>query len=264
MSSTTRQSMASAEIALGKIKGFKLDFSRELFAAADALHGSSQLRGALSDPSADIKRRQQLTEQVFSTLSKEVKGLINTLVAMRWSRPRDLATAVEQLGVISIAQQGSATQLIELGEELFSIQRLIETDGELELALSSSSAAASDKQALIEKLVSGKVSAEALLLANQAVAFSTSTSFSELLDEYAKHLARYAERKVATVSVARALTADQLSRLHKALAKAFDTELNLNVEIDEDVIGGIRVQVAGEVIDATVATKLNQARLQLS
>lgn len=256
--------MASAELALGKLKGFNLEFSRELFAAADALHSSSQLRGALSDPSAAITRRQQLTEQVFSTLSKEAKGLVGTMVAMRWSRPRDLATAVEQLGVISIAQQGSVNQLIELGEELFSIQRLVETDGELELALSSSSAASEDKQALISKLVSGKVSAEALLLASQAVAFATSTSFSELLDEYAKHLARYAERKVATVSVARALTADQLSRLHKALAKAFDSELNLNVEIDENVIGGIRVQVAGEVIDATVASKLNQARLQLS
>lgn len=264
MSSTTRQSMASAETALGQIKSVNLDFSRELFAAADALHGSSQLRGALSDPSADIARRQQLTEQVFAFLSKDVRGLLNQMVAMRWSRPRDLALAVEQLGVVSIAQQGSANQLMKLGEELYAMQRLVETDGDLELALSSSAAAMTDKQALVAKLFTGKVSEEAMLLASQAVANSSATSFTELLEAYAKHLARYAQRKVATVSVAKPLTDDQLKRLHQALAKAFDTELNINVEIDKDVIGGIRVQVAGEVIDATVATKLNQARLQLS
>ena len=57
---------------------------------------------------------------------------------------------------------------------------------------------------------------------------------------------------------------EQLERLGKALAKAFGRELQLNVEVDEEVIGGVHVTVNGEVIDGTVLTKLVNARLQLS
>ena len=38
----------------------------------------------------------------------------------------------------------------------------------------------------------------------------------------------------------------------------------LNVELDASVIGGVHIAVAGEVIDATLLTKLSNARLQLS
>jgi F-type H+-transporting ATPase subunit delta len=55
-----------------------------------------------------------------------------------------------------------------------------------------------------------------------------------------------------------------LTRLGNALAKAFGRELQLNVEVDEEVIGGVHVTVNGEVIDGTVLTKLVNARLQLS
>ena len=53
-------------------------------------------------------------------------------------------------------------------------------------------------------------------------------------------------------------------RLEKALAKTYGQELNLNVEIDPSVIGGVKVQVSGEIIDGSVATRLNQARMQLA
>jgi F-type H+-transporting ATPase subunit delta len=98
----------------------------------------------------------------------------------------------------------------------------------------------------------------------QAVNFAHKTSFSQLLRNYGEVLAEQANRKTATVSVARPLSEKQLQELQGKLSKAFDSELIINQEVDESIIGGMRIQVAGEVIDATVASKLNNARLQLS
>jgi F-type H+-transporting ATPase subunit delta len=52
--------------------------------------------------------------------------------------------------------------------------------------------------------------------------------------------------------------------LTKALSKGFGRDLQVNVEIDPEVIGGVHVTVNGEVIDGTVLTKLVNARLQLN
>jgi F-type H+-transporting ATPase subunit delta len=66
------------------------------------------------------------------------------------------------------------------------------------------------------------------------------------------------------VRVARELSGDQLARLETALNGVYGKKLQLNVDVDPTVIGGIHVAVAGEVIDATVLTKISNARLQLS
>jgi F-type H+-transporting ATPase subunit delta len=40
--------------------------------------------------------------------------------------------------------------------------------------------------------------------------------------------------------------------------------LKLNLEIDPAILGGIRVQIAGDVIDGTLVNRLNEAKLQLA
>ena len=53
-------------------------------------------------------------------------------------------------------------------------------------------------------------------------------------------------------------------RLESALSASYGTELNLNVEIDPSILGGVKVQVAGEIIDGSVVARLNQAKMQLA
>jgi F-type H+-transporting ATPase subunit delta len=109
-----------------------------------------------------------------------------------------------------------------------------------------------------------KVSEAALVLASQAVSSRSYKRFAEVMEQYGLWLAEFAGESVAHITVAKQLSAEQLERLGKALAKAFGRELQLNVEVDEEVIGGVHVTVNGEVIDGTVLTKLVNARLQLS
>jgi F-type H+-transporting ATPase subunit delta len=97
-----------------------------------------------------------------------------------------------------------------------------------------------------------------------AVIGSRQHKLSEVLEGFGKQVSAVADRLVATVTVAAPLSAVQQKRLESALSASYGTELNLNVEIDPSILGGVKVQVSGEIIDGSVAARLNQAKLQLA
>jgi F-type H+-transporting ATPase subunit delta len=68
---------------------------------------------------------------------------------------------------------------------------------------------------------------------------------------------------VATVWVAAPLDDDHKTRLAEALASHYEREVHLNVIIDSDLLGGVRVAVGDEVIDSTVEGRLRLAQRAL-
>ena len=90
------------------------------------------------------------------------------------------------------------------------------------------------------------------------------TSGYRSLDEYQKVAARHRKRLVALVTVARPLDDGQAERLADALGRQYDRPVHLNVVVDRDVIGGIRVEIGDDVIDGTVASRLDDARRKLA
>jgi F-type H+-transporting ATPase subunit delta len=68
---------------------------------------------------------------------------------------------------------------------------------------------------------------------------------------------------VATVTATVPLTEEQRRRLGAALAGIYGHDVHLNVEIDPDLVGGIRVEIGDEVIDGSVASRLDDARRRL-
>jgi F-type H+-transporting ATPase subunit delta len=262
MASSTRQARIVAEGALDALSGVTLRTATELFAAANALHSSKKLRAALSDPSAEAGSKEQLVQKVFgSKLSSEVVKVLIICANERWSSPRDMADSIEALGVRAVAR--STKDLDGLQTELFEIQQLVGSDPELELALSATRATGEQKQKLVARLLAGKVSETASELSTQAVHSKTYKRFAEVLEQYGLWIAQFAGESVAQIRVARALSEAQLERLTKALSSHFGKELQVNVEIDPEVLGGVHIAINGEVLDATVLTKLQNARLQL-
>jgi F-type H+-transporting ATPase subunit delta len=262
VASSTRQSRLLAEQELSKLGNVGLLMTSELFAATNALLSSPQLRSALSDPSAQAAGKSKLVEAVFGPkLSKETVGLLGKMAQMRWSATRDLALTAEALGVRAAAAASKDIDAVQA--ELFAVGQIVSSDPQLELALSSTRASVEAKMVLVAKLLNGKATETTSILAGQAVHSRTFKRFAEVLEQYGMWIAEFAGESVANIRASKDLSEDQLSRLSAALTKVFGRELQLNVEIDQEIIGGLHITVNGEVLDATVLTKLQNARLQL-
>ena len=261
MASSTRQARQALQQKLDGTTGIDLQLALELFAIANALQSSAQLRSLLSDPSAEQQTKDGVVNKVFAGLSEAARELARFGSSLRWSAMRDQAAAFEVLGVRAVAAQSK--NLDALQGELFGIEQLTGHDAELELALSSTRAESASKEKLIESLLASKVSPDALALAKQAVYSRSYKRFAQVIEQYGLLLAEFAGESVAHIKVAQHLADSQLDRLGKALAKVFGRELQLNVEVDPEVLGGVHVTIGGEVLDGTVLRKLVNARLQL-
>ena len=67
----------------------------------------------------------------------------------------------------------------------------------------------------------------------------------------------------ATVFSAFALDSAALSDLLGTLEKRFERKLNMTVELEPDLIGGVRVVVGDEVLDTSVKARLEQMKVAL-
>lgn len=265
MASSTRQALAQAKADASAYLGSDLAFAIDLFVVADAISGSTQLRGILSDSSTESDAKNALIERVFNTkVSANAIEFVKKVSALRFSRSMDLVIVLEQLGVHAAAATASKTDVLaEVQSELFSFQQVVASDRDLQFALSNKSAPNEAKLQLVDALVSSKVNAVTKALIAQAVGAVRGRRIAIVLDQFGKQVAAYGDSLVATVTVSSALDTNQVERLRSSLAKTYGQQIRLNVEVDSSIIGGMVVQIAGEIIDGSVSSRLQNLKLQL-
>jgi len=266
MASSTRQALKQAKAELQPMLGsVDLSFATDLFAIAGAVASSAQLRSILSDPSAEVNAKSELVVKVFGKhVGSSALEFAKSLTAKRWSRGSDLVAGFEELGVIAVAAVADkAGELGNIEAGLFAFVQAIESDSELQMALGNKAASDEAKTSLVNKLVAGKLSESASILVRQAVVGARGRRVSQVIETFGKLVSGYAERLVATVTVAKPLDAAQLDRLQATLTKTYGQSLRLNQRIDESIIGGVKVQVGEEIIDGSVASRLINLKQQL-
>ena len=101
------------------------------------------------------------------------------------------------------------------------------------------------------------------MLAEQSLSGSHRTVVAAV-EEYQRIAAAHRNRLVATVRVASALSDQDAQRLSGVLARQYDRPVHLNVVVDPEVIGGIRVEIGDDIIDGTVSSRLDEARRRLA
>lgn len=267
MSSSTRQAVIAAKQLLQPLLAdADLKFAEELFAIGSAVADSKQLRSILSDPSAENASKKAALSAVFGkTVSEKTVELVAKMVALRWSNGSDLVSTLEQLAVHSVAAIAARSSKLEaLESELFEFRKVVDSDQQLQIALASRQASYEQKLGLVDSLLAGKFGPEASLLIRFAVVGSTKRRLSVVLEQFGKLLASFADRLVANVTVATTMTEQQVKALESALAKDYGQSLRLNIEVDPAILGGVKIQIAGEIIDGSVANRLNQARMMLA
>jgi F-type H+-transporting ATPase subunit delta len=262
MGSATTQAVAATTAALGAASAVDLGVARELFAAARVLGDSPQLSGALADSAAAPEARAKVVTDLFGAAFSPVTiGLLTTAVQHSWSASADLVDGIEELAVRAAAK---ASPDADVEAELFAFSRTVADNPELELALGSRIGDSAAKGELVSSLLTGRVSEAGELIAASLIRQPRERRVRELLTRGMRFAAAERGRVVATVSSAVALNAAQEKRLAVALSNKYGTEVTINTVIDPTTIGGLRVQVADDVIDGTVSTRLGELRQRLA
>ncbi|MBO0980601.1 F0F1 ATP synthase subunit delta [Microbacterium sp. SD291] len=261
MGSATTQALAASAHALAAASGVTLDTARELFAAARAVSESSQLSGALADPAAPAVARQNVVAAVFGGFSQGAQSVLKTVVAERWSSASELLDGIEELAIRAAA---IAEPQADIEGELFGFSRVIAANPELELALGGRLGGQQAKGALVEQLLAGGASAPATLIVSSLVRLPRGRRVRQLLSRAMRIVSSQRDRVVATVHSATPLTEAQRTRLSDSLSRRYDGNVSLNVVIDPAVVGGLRVQIADDVIDGSISARLADLRQKLA
>jgi F-type H+-transporting ATPase subunit delta len=260
--SATTQALATTTAALDAASSVDLDTARELFAAARVVGDSPQLSGALADPAAAPAARSRVISDVFgAAFSETTLALLTTAVEQRWSSASQLVDGIEELAVRAAS---ISSPDVEVDSELFSVSRTVADNPELELALGSRLGDDSAKGALIETLLGGRASAATTLIVSSLVQQPRERRVRELLSHAMDLVADQRDSIVATVITAAPLSSVQAERLSAVLTRRYGKKVGLNSVIDPSVVGGLRVQIADDVIDASVAARLGELRQRLA
>ena len=238
----------------------------ELFAVVRLLDQEPGLRRALADYTSAPEARAGLVRDLLGDrVSAATLDVVSGLARERWSVPRDLADATEQLAVMSTAASAAgAGELDNVEDELFRFGRIDAAEPELHAALASRVLPGDRKRELLNALLAGKVTPASLRLITQVTLHPRGRSLEANLAEYARLVAAWRERLIATVRVATALTDSQRERLRSALAAIYGQGIQLNVVLDPEVVGGLSVLIGDEFIDGTLSSRLAELRQRLA
>lgn len=239
--------------------------SAELFSVVDALDSSSGLQRALSDPAAPAEAKHALVSRLFgSRISAQAVGVVSKAVGLHWGSANELTAALERQAVraeLRLAQ--GAGGLESVNEELFLFGRTMAGDTRLRDAIENRNAPLELRERLVDQLLTGKVGEGTIRLAKRALK-ARQRNVGLTLDSYGELGAELANRTIAKVTAAKPLEAGQTERLRAALLKLAGRPVELQVEIDPQVLGGLRVQIGDQVIEGTVAGRLDEARRQIA
>ena len=256
----SRQSLVAARASLdAAVKGADAvsasTLGSELFFIADVLDTNIAVRRALTDTSRDAQSKDAFISELFGKkVGAQGLTIVKAISAMRWSGAKDLVQVVEQLAIEAEASAANiAGELDRVEDEIFTASRTIAGSSELRKALSSDAKDA--KAVLVSDILKG-ASSSTVKLVSQLVNSWRGRSVEAAFADYAHSLAARRNRVIALVKVAAPMNAAQQDRLAAALNKQVGQPVRINIEIDTNVVGGVSVRFADELVDGTVSNRL--------
>ncbi|HLR55587.1 MAG TPA: F0F1 ATP synthase subunit delta [Actinomycetales bacterium] len=257
---SARAVLAEAEPVLAAAGKDAEMIGEQLLDIVSILDGSGPLRRALTDPARAGADKAGLVKQLFAKSDERTVNIMERLATERWSKENDLADAVEFIGVeaMLIAAE-NASEMQTVADQLFQFDREVHRHRDLRIVLADNDLPASQRTAVIDKLI-GNAHPIARELAKRAVAHPRGRSLTASLLLVGDLAAARRERRVATVTSATPLSESQRDRIKGLLKQIYGVEVQLNVAVEPEVLGGIRIRIGDEIFDATVLTRLSEAR----
>lgn len=237
----------------------------QLFALVDALDSSGSLRRVLADPSVEPEAKATVVAQVLAQADPRTVTVAQDLVRQRWSADADLADAVETVGLDAVLASAQHDGLLaDVEDELFRLNRALVSQREVRRTLVDTTVPAEARGGLIDAILAGRATPATAQLARRAATAPRGRRYVAALVRLSDLVAERRSRQVATVTSAQPLSVAQRARLGQILEQAYGSAVQVNVIVDPDVLGGLRVQVGAQVVDSTMLSRLADARRRLA
>jgi F-type H+-transporting ATPase subunit delta len=163
--------------------------------------------------------------------------------------------------LLSVAEAEGVLDRVQ--DELYAFAKAVERHGDLREALTDAGLPAERKRAVIDELLGARAHPLAATLVGFLVDAGQARRIGPIAEELAREAAHRSERTLAEVRTAVPLTDAQRARLTDALARATGHPVELKVDVDPSVIGGVVARVGDEVFDGSVASRLAESRQYL-
>ncbi|MGH3802471.1 MAG: F0F1 ATP synthase subunit delta [Pseudonocardiaceae bacterium] len=238
----------------------------DLGAAAAVLGEQPAIRRALADSAAPQQVRRKMIEALFGgKVNRIALRTLGDVVASRWSRSLDLVDGIEELArqaLLALAEQDRSLDDVE--DELFRFGRILAAQPRLATLLGDESAPAARRLELLNTVLADRTRPVTRRLLEQAVRSPRRRRIDEIVDVLVDRAAGRRERSVAHVSAAGPLSQQQEQRLIDVLNRIYRRPISLKIDLDPELLGGLVIRVGDEVIDGSVAARLDKARQWIS
>ena len=237
----------------------------ELFAVVDLIDGQPMLRRSLSDPSASFEERAGLAKRLFDgRVSASTLAVVTEVLRSAWSSGADMVAGLERQGIrLALQSAHRSGGIDEVADQLHTLAATIDASPELAGTLRNQTYPVEAKKGLVDRLIAGKVHPVTRTLAARAVR-SRRRNIGQTVGAILEIAADVAGEKIARVTVARPLDEARVARLKAALEAQIGRTVSLQIDVDPAVLGGMNVAIDDDVIESTVAARLDQARRQLN
>jgi len=164
--------------------------------------------------------------------------------------------------LFDLASLADATEAVD--EDLASVVKAVRGHMDLRQALTDTGVPAEKKRDILREIFGSTVAPETLSIVTLMVERGMTDKLGELKGSYTEIMER--ENGVVVVEVTTAIPLDEALRakLVDKLTASLGRPVSLRERVDESIIGGIRINVAGKVLDGSVSTQLKSVRSALS
>ena len=236
----------------------------DLFSVATTLRSEPALRRFATDYALATEAKSGLVSEIYDgKVDSATLGLLKDAVGRRWTRTRDLADALEYVGVVAAVRSVRRRRRPARRRAVLGAHPRQRAAATCAPRCPTTLAARPTRPPWSTPCSRARSSRPRSSWSSRRWPGSA-RSVAVALEDYEKVAADVHGRDVATVQVARPLGESDEQRLTAALTAHYGRPVHLNVVVDPEVIGGIKVAIGGDVIDGTIASRLDDARRKIA
>ncbi|MFZ2241284.1 MAG: F0F1 ATP synthase subunit B/delta [Gordonia amarae] len=247
--------------AAGKDSAALIAASEDLTQIIALLDKNPVLRKKLTEDDEFPQGKTALVNSLFAGKASPVAvDIVAAAARQRWSTTADFGTVLrrqDSLVVLAAAERDGSIETVE--DELFRVSRLLDGNPQLASLLSDHTRDADNRIGLLDKLIGGKVGAHTQTLLSHTVRLLHGQPVELAVGHLAELAAARRGESVAHVVSASPLTDEQIQRLAGVLGNIYGRSISVQTEVDPEILGGLRIAVGDEVIEADIATRLAKA-----